>query len=248
MPKPVMLGKLRPKTPPPRKTKRLKLEFGEEIRAVDLPLPSSMQELVELVREEFETDYLDIRYNPSTVFKVEVLVISARHLPKADREGLCDAVCRAEVTPGDVFKYNGFHTTAAREKTSIAHKSLNPDFNETLTLLVDGTGDPTTHGWPQLLLTLSDWDNGDEEKIGQVRLDLAKMIAVTARTHIWQREEKILRDRLHALQAVIGMAPEVQQVREIALQRAIDYLVQVLCEWSGCVSFASVPIRFDAKR
>ena len=96
-----MLGVAQPKTPPPlRKTKRVKLEFGEEIRAVELPLPADLQELVGLVREEFQTTNLDIRYNPCTVYKVEVPVFSARNLPKADREGLCDAIVRAQVLIG----------------------------------------------------------------------------------------------------------------------------------------------------
>ncbi len=65
-----------------------------------MPLPTELQELVGLVREEFQTDNLDIRYNPCTVYKVEVSVFSARNLPKADREGLCDAIVRAQVLIG----------------------------------------------------------------------------------------------------------------------------------------------------
>ena len=227
-PKAVLLGAARPKEAPCRKTKRIKLAFGEEIRAVDLPLPSDLQELVQLIREEFDTDKLDIRYKPSSVYRVEVSVFGARHLPKADREGLCDARVRAEVTPADVYKFSGFHTanSTVRSRTHVVHKSLNPDFDETLVLLVDGTGDHTKHGWPRLLVTVCDQDGSEEEMIGQVDLDLGDMIAITARCHVWQREEQALREKLVAMQTSSGTMPALlQQAKERSLQRTIDYLV-----------------------
>jgi hypothetical protein len=227
-PPPVLLGAARPKPPPARKYKRVKLEFGEEIRAVDLPLPAELHGLVELVREEFGTDNLDIRYSPSPVIRVEVLVHAARHLPKADRAGLCDALVRAEVTPRDVYRYTGFYAAAAaRSRTRIVPKSLNPDFNETLVLLVDGRGDPGEHGRPRLLLTLSDSDEGEEEMIGQVDLDLADIIAVAARCHVWERQEQELRDKLSDMQnRSAGSDVSLQQVKEASLTTSIDYLAR----------------------
>jgi len=46
-----------------------------------------------------------------------------------------------QVTPSAAYKFVGFHTTNTRSKTRVVNKNLNPDFNEQLTLLVDGTGD-----------------------------------------------------------------------------------------------------------
>ena len=226
--KPVLLGAARPKPKAVRKTRRVKLEFGEEIRAVDLPLPSDLQELVGIVREEFSTDNLDLRYHPSPVIKVEVLVHAARHLPKADREGLCDAVVRAEVTPKDVYRYTGFYTVATRGRTRTIPKSLNPEFNETLVLLVDGRGDPEENGRPRLLLTVSDSDDGQEEMIGQVDLDLADAIAVTARCHVWERQEQVLREKLQDMQSRSGgsLSEGLQQVKEASLSTSINYLAR----------------------
>jgi hypothetical protein len=229
MPKAVALGAARPKPPPPpRKTKRVKLEFGEEIRAVDLPLPLDLQEVVGQVREEFSTNNLDIRYNPSTVYRVEVSIFSARHLPKADREGLCDAFVRAEVTPNEVYKFTGFNTTAPRGKTRVVNKSLNPDFDEALTLLVDGTADHTKHGRPRLLVTVSDWDKGEEEMIGQLDLDLADMIATSARCMVWKRQEQVLRDKLKDMQTQTStLPPMLQEAKEQGVARSIEYLTRL---------------------
>ena len=236
----MLLGKDRPKEVKIRTT-RVKLDFGEEIRAVDLPLPAEMPALVGLVREEFDTEMLDLRYTPSTVCRVEVTVFSARHLPKADRAGLCDAVVHAEITPSEAYCYTGYHTTPRKSRTRIVHKSLSPDFDEQLTLLLDGTGDPEKHGLPRLKLTLSDWDDGEEEMVGQLDLDLAHMMAVTARTRVWQRQEDALREQLAALQteAVTGQR-EVQQQRaaqELALQRASGYLAD--CRAKALAAFES---------
>ena len=230
-PKAVLLGADRPKAqPPPRKKKRLKLAFGEDIRAVDLPLPADLAELVGLVREEFESDKLDIRYTPATVYRVELSVFAARSLPKADREGLCDAVVEADVTPTEAYRFAGFHTAnpTVRRKTRVVHKSLNPDFDETLVLLVDGTVDPAKHGRPRLRVTVSDWDEGQAEMIGQLDLDLADMIASSARCHVWRRQEQALRDKLAAMQAQTAdtMSEKQRQAREIALTRTINYLAQ----------------------
>jgi len=197
---------------------------------VDLPLPAELPELCQLVREEFETDQLDIRYNPSTVYRVELSVFAARSLPKADREGLCDAMVEAEVTPADAYRFAGFHSSSntVRTRTRVVKKSLNPDFDETLVLLVDGTVDPAQHGRPRLLLTVSDWDEGEAEMIGQVDLDLADMIAESARCHVWLRQEQKLRERQAQMlkQTAETGNEQMQQAREIALTRTINYLVQ----------------------
>jgi hypothetical protein len=134
---------------------------------------------------------------------------------------------RLQVTPGDVYKFGGYHTSTAKSRTRVVKKSLKPDFNETLVLLLDGTVDHSKHGRPRLLLTLSDWDEGGEEMIGQLDLDLAEMIATTARCQVWHREEQSLRDYLADMQhgtKFSAMPALMKKAKEESLTKSITYL------------------------
>lgn len=177
---------------------RLKLGWGSEIRLVELPEEPQLSHLCALVREEFGHDNLEICCHPSPYWKMSVWCLCARHLPKVDRAGLCDAYCEIGMK-NTVHAFHGYAATPCALRTTVIKKSLTPSWNEKLTILVDGRTDLTEVGPPKLIVKIKDWDvsgNPDGNMIGIVELDLSDLAAKQARLGQLKRIEAQLKTSL----------------------------------------------------
>ncbi|EKX32636.1 hypothetical protein GUITHDRAFT_58474, partial [Guillardia theta CCMP2712] len=90
--------------------------------------------------------------------RLEVVVESARHLPKMDTMGTCDAYC--------VINYSG-----EERKSSVKKNTYSPDWGERLDFEVEGGGEVKE-------MTVDVWDYdmvGSNDKVGSVRISAAEL-------------------------------------------------------------------------
>lgn len=120
---------------------RVKLCWGSEIRMVQLPhrqhppgreahspcvveltyvfTRPQVAQLYARMREEFGHDNFEVRTEPSPYWKMGVRCISAKHLPKADRAGLCDAYCEISME-NPLYEHRGYTATPAKLRTKVS--------------------------------------------------------------------------------------------------------------------------------
>eukprot|EP00960_Hanusia_phi_P074498 768258-Hanusia_phi.AAC.1 len=213
--------------------RRLKLCWGSDIRVVELPHPPSRDEANAIMKQEFKSDNLELRYKPSSVWRIVLKIRSGRHLPKTEREGLTNSFCRARLTPDNLL-FDGFCRIPNRSQTKIAKNSLSPDWNETLVWNVRGDVELSDISALRIVLEVMTKSKGSkEEQLGVVDLHLRDYLLRKVRANLWDKQLMELEERIRWLKGDPGsfLPPALQQAKIDRIQQSMEYLKEQKCKF-----------------
>lgn len=91
-------------------------------------------------------------------------ILRARDLPAMDFQGLSDPFCKVNIITGE----NAIRHTRW-QKSRIAHRSINPEFNETFTFIGMGSDDVSSS---QLYVVILDDDKFGNDFLGACKISL----------------------------------------------------------------------------
>jgi len=208
------------------KGRKLKFCWGSDIRVAELEHTPSRDEVDAILQKEFKSDNLELRYHPSSVWRIVLRVRSGRHLPKTEREGLTNSFCRARIVP-DSLLFEGYSRVPHKSQTKVAKNSLSPEWNETLTWNLRGDMDLATISALHLLVELrTKGKDQKEEQLGLIDLPVQDYLVRRVRARLWDGQAAELEEQLKLLQGDSGasLPPALQQAKVERMQQNIEYL------------------------
>lgn len=97
---------------------------------------------------------------------LKTTILRARDLPAMDSQGLSDPFSKVNIITGDAIRHTRW------QKSRIAHRSINPEFNETFTFLGMSVEDL---GSSQLYVVILDDDKYGNDFLGACKIPLASV-------------------------------------------------------------------------
>ena len=170
---------------------RIKVCCGDDTRAIDIDMPPSMGRIRDALEEEYGHSNLQLWFRPLPLWRLNIHVGGARHLPTPEHIGPCNAFCDVHI-PAPDSRYDGPLASPQVLRTGVADGTNAPDWNQDLSIVIDGSAGPPRGGGgggggraPELHLRVMDCEyaHGQPPRVrplGHVVVDIAALGAFLA--------------------------------------------------------------------
>ena len=117
---------------------RIKIACEDDVRAIDIDMPPDLDSIRSALEEEYGHANLQLWYRPLPLWRLNILVGGARHLPNPEHAGACNTFCEAYL-PTPSRRYAGPLAVPQVLQTIVVDGTSAPDWNQQLSIIIDGS-------------------------------------------------------------------------------------------------------------
>lgn len=187
---------------------RIKICCGDDARAIYIDMPPKLDRIRKSLEEEFGHSNLQLWFHPLPLWRLTVHVGGARHLPTPEHTGPCNTFCDLHLANNE-SRYSGPLAAPQILRTVTADGTNSPDWNQDLSIVIDGSARPPSGGGAlELHLRIMDCEyaHGRPPRVRPLGLVAVDIVALGAFLALEQARIRIESKRTgaRALQCVEG--------------------------------------------